>query len=56
MARKEETKLKDTQIEVFNKLKVLCFKYLILRPKHWEKAKTLGKITFGNLLKEMEIY
>ena len=48
--------LRDSQIEKFNQLKKLGFDCFILRPKHWEQAKLKGKLSFENLLEEMERY
>lgn len=48
--------LRDSQKEKFQKLTILGFDCYILRPKHWEKAKLKGKLSFNNLLNEMEKY
>lgn len=50
----DDGKLRDTQIEKFEKLTDLGFECLILRPRHWENCKAKGKINLKNLLEEME--
>lgn len=54
----DTSKLRNSQIENFNKCKRLGFDCYILRPKHWKqaKAKLKCKLTFENVLNEMERY
>lgn len=52
----DTSKLRDSQKEKFKELDELGFDCYILRPKHWEQAKLKGKLSFSNLLNEMEKY
>lgn len=49
-------KLEKTQIDKFEELSAMGFGCYILRPKHWEKAKAKGKLSFGSVFVEMERY